>query len=55
MQELRFQMPNQARWANIQAFGVLMEHRNAHRAVVEALERGQNLAAVIRVLKAGVL
>eukprot|EP00246_Nothoceros_aenigmaticus_P013080 TRINITY_DN4357_c0_g2_i1.p2 TRINITY_DN4357_c0_g2~~TRINITY_DN4357_c0_g2_i1.p2 ORF type:complete len:121 (-),score=19.26 TRINITY_DN4357_c0_g2_i1:141-503(-) len=49
------QISNQARWAVIQALKILREQRKAHGAVVEALERGESLATLVRVLEVSVV
>ncbi|KAG6549910.1 hypothetical protein Mapa_008420 [Marchantia paleacea] len=44
-------MSNQARWAVLRAFTLIKEHRNAHKAIVEALERGAGLGSLIKTIE----
>lgn len=41
-------MSNQARWSVLQSYNLLKWHKNAHRAVVKALESGNSLSVVIK-------
>ncbi|KAI4320967.1 hypothetical protein MLD38_034397 [Melastoma candidum] len=45
------EMANQARWSVLQSYNLLKWHRDAHRAVVRALESGSCLSMVIRRLE----
>lgn len=40
-------MSNHARWAVLQAFSMLKEHRKVHEAIVQELERGSSLATLV--------
>ncbi|KAL2629465.1 hypothetical protein R1flu_014151 [Riccia fluitans] len=44
-------MSNQARWAVLRAFTLIKEHRDAHTAIVEALDRGASLGSLIRTIE----
>lgn len=48
---LLLQMSNQARWAVLRAFTLIKENRNAHTAIVEALERGAGLGSLIKTIE----
>lgn len=49
--DMILQMSNQARWAVLQAFSLLKEHRKVHEAVVQGLEQGASLATLINTIE----
>ncbi|KAJ7569703.1 hypothetical protein O6H91_01G089300 [Diphasiastrum complanatum] len=44
-------MSNQARWAVLESYKLLKEHKRAHSAVVHALEVGESMSLIVRTIE----